>query len=472
MIEVALVWSLGSSLASAIAVAALYSRRLRMLRETNRLLQFEIQEADHAIDEQREIALARQRDLSTAREEVVRLTERLTQQGVRFQEQLALHKVSEEHLAGAFKSLASDALKGNSEQFLRQFGETARALLEQLGGNSRMQVEAGNNLLQSIGNSITEKITEVERSVKELEKLRIATDAQVKKQLEFVSAQSERVGIEAARLHGALTNSRVQGEWGQIQLRNVVERAGMLEHCDFVEQVSVEGERGRLRPDLIVQLPNSMRVVVDAKAPIRGFADALREGDAQARSSALKAVADAIKRHIRDMSTRNYPALFAPALEYTVVFLPNESVLFSALSSEPDLLSYAEERKVIITTPLSLLAFLRTVALGWNQVRLHQNALEIQKLGGELHKRLTRFLSNFARVGKGLDAAVRSFNDAAGSSRMINSTLRRFEELGIGDGADVPQVDEVTEETRVIESSEDLGQRSHSRAHAPLDHEQ
>jgi DNA recombination protein RmuC len=466
-----LVWSLAASIVSALSVTALYNRRLMGLRERNRILELDITEADHTIDEQREIAAARQRELQCAREEVVRLTERLAQQEVRFQEQLAVYRESEAQAGSAFKVLASDVLKSNSEQFSRQFNETARALLEQLGGSSRMQVEAGNNLLQSIGSTIAEKITEVERSVKELEKLRIATDAQVKKQLEVVSAQSERVGVEAARLHGALTNARIQGEWGQIQLRNLVERAGMLEYCDFVEQVSVEGEHGRVRPDLIVRLPNSMQVIIDAKAPTKGYAEALREGDAKERSLRLREISDAIKRHIPDMASKNYPAQFAPALEYTVVFLPNESVLFSALTSEPELLSYAEERKVILTTPLSLLAFLRTVALGWTQVRLHDNAREIQQLGRELHKRLNRFVSNFARVGKGLDTAVRSFNDAVGSSRMVNSTLRRFEELGVGDGSDIQSVEEVTEETRVIETSEDLDSHIDSDVRGPIEHD-
>jgi DNA recombination protein RmuC len=451
-----LVWAIGASVVTGVVCTLSSFFRSRHLREQLRQRDLDLSTADVTIDEQRvEFAVAT-RELQVAREENVRLTERLAQQELRIQEQLAAYRGAEQQLIGTFKALASDVLKSNTEQFSHHFSETARALLEQLGGSSRMQVEHGQKLLQSIGAAIAEKISEVDKSVKEIEKTRISTDAELKKQLEVITAQSERVGLEAARLHSALTNNRVQGEWGQIQLRNLVERAGMLEYCDFDEQVSEASESGRLRPDLVVHLPNQFRVIVDAKAPTKGFSEALREPDAKLQKAKLKEVADAIRRHVRDMAARDYPSQFAPALEYTLVFLPNESVFYGALSADPEILSFAEERKVIITTPLSLLAFLRTVACGWTQVRIQENAREIQQLGKEMHRRMQRFMASFAKVGKGLDTAVRSFNDAVGTSRNVGVSLRRFQELGAGDGTDPIGIEEIAEATRIIEQESEL----------------
>jgi DNA recombination protein RmuC len=416
-------------------------------------LEYEVAQADEMIARQRDCISDLQRDLQTAREEGVRLRERLSQQEIRISEQVAVYRHAEDELMKAFKALAAEALKSNTEQFSQHFSDTARALLEQLSGSSRMQVEHGHKLLQSIGSAIAEKISEVDKSVKEIEKVRISTDAELKKQLEVITFQSERVGVEAARLHTALTNNQVQGEWGQIQLRNLVERAGMLEHCDFDEQVSEATENGRIRPDLVVNLPNQLRVIIDAKAPTKGFSEALRESDAKVRGERLKEVADTLKRHVRDMASRDYPRQFAPALEYTVLFLPNESVFYGALSVDPEILAFAEERKVIITTPLSLLAFLRTVALGWTQVRVQENAQEIQQLGKELYRRIQRFMSSFSKVGRGLDNAVRSFNDAVGTSRTVAVSLRRFQELGAGDGSEIVELEELAEATRIVENT-------------------
>jgi DNA recombination protein RmuC len=449
-----LAWALGSSVVTALVCSVLNLVKRKDAQALTRRLEQELYAADETIETQRGVIAETQRDLQVAREEGVRLHERLLQQEQRINDQMAVYRNAEQQLAGAFKALASDALRSNTEHFSQQFSETARALLEQLGGSSKLQVEQGQRLLQSIGSAINEKISAVDSSVKELEKARISVDAELRKQLEVITANSERVGAEAARLHNALTNNRVQGEWGQIQLRNLVERAGMLEYCDFDEQVSESTESGRLRPDLVVNLPNSFRVIIDAKAPTKGFSEALREPDAKLQKQKLKEVADAIKRHVRDMASRDYPRQFAPALEYTVVFLPNESVFYGALTADPELVSFAEERKVIITTPLSLLAFLRTVALGWTQVRVQENAREIQQLGKELYRRMQRFMGGFAKVGKGLDNAVRSFNDAVGTSRTVAVSLRRFQELGAGDGTEIVEVDELMEATRIVDRAD------------------
>lgn len=385
------------------------------------------------------------------------LTERLAQQELRYQEQLAIFQDAEDKLSDSFKALSAEALKTNSEQFTRQFGDTARALLEQLGGSSKAQVDTGHKLLETIGRSIADKIIEVDRSVKEIHKNRISTDAQLQKQLESISSTSERVGSETAKLHNILTNSRVQGVWGQNELRSVVENAGMLEHSDFFEQETVSGLDGQYRPDLRVRLPNGFNVIIDAKAPMQAYYDAATATDAQLRKSKLKEHAAAVKAHIREMARRNYPAIaaFAPALEYTVIFLPSESLFFGALEGGDDLLRFAEQHKVVITTPLSLMAFLRAVACGWTQVAVQENAQEIQRLGQELHKRIGRFMAGFARVGRGLDTVVKSYNDTVGMRRNLDSSLNRFQELGAGDGSLLEAGADIPSDVRIFEVEEE-----------------
>lgn len=435
--------TLGACLVTGALVGFYFAISRRLLVERLREMAASLGAAEVALVDERERHASARAEAQDIREENARLLERLSQQELRLQEQLEVYRNAEVHITEAFKALASDALKSNSEQFSRQFSETARALLEQLGGSSRGQIESGYKLLDTLGKAIAEKISEVDRSVKEIEKGRISADAEIKKQLESLTHHSERVGTEAARLHNVLTNNRVQGEWGQIQLRTIVERAGMIEHCDFYEQVSDSGEHGRSRPDMIVMLPNQLQVIIDAKAPTKAFSEALKEPDAKLQKAKLKEVADAIKRHIRDIQERAYPTHFSPSLEYTLIFLPNESVLFGALGADPELLCYAEERKVILTTPLSLLAFLRTVACGWTQVRIQENAHEIQALGHKLYERMQRFLSSFEKVGKGLEGAVKSYNSAVGTSRRVVGTLREFKSLGAGDETEIVEVDEL-----------------------------
>ena len=266
------------------------------------------------------------------------------------------------------------------------------------------------------------------------------------------------MGGEASKLSQALTNSRVQGVWGELQLRNVVEAAGMNPYCDFFtqEHASTEGASS-VRPDMRVRLPNNLNVLIDAKSPTKAFIEAINAGDSQQRRAKMRELTSSLRGHIRTMAKRNYPAHFPPALEYTLVFLPSESLFVAAIEEDGELLAFAESHKVILTTPLSLIAFLRAVACGWTNVKVQANAEDIQRLGKELFERMNRFYDRFANLGAGIDVVVRAYNDTAATGRTLSATRRKFAELGTGDASAILAPEEVTTQVRIVDkTSEEL----------------
>ena len=392
--------------------------------------------------------------VATLREETSRQRERLTHYEARIREQTQHFSSLEEKLTTTFKALSSESLKATTDQFSVHFNNTARALLEQVNGQAKAQVDSGHKLLDSIGRSIWDKLGEVDKSVKEIEKLRISGDAELRQQIDHLSRLNEFVGGEASKLSQALTNSRVQGVWGELQLRNVVEAAGMAPYCDFFtqEHAATEGASS-VRPDMRVRLPNNLNVLIDAKSPTKAFIEAIGAGDSTQRRAKMRELTSSLRGHIRTMAKRNYPAHFPPALEYTLVFLPSESLFVAAVEEDAGLLAFAEGHKVILATPLSLIAFLRAVACGWTNVKVQSNAEEIQRLGKELFERMNRFYDRFSDLGKGIEAVVHSYNDTAATGRTLTSTRKKFAELGTGDAARISPPDEIVTDVRVVDRS-------------------
>lgn len=392
--------------------------------------------------------------VSTLREETSRQRERLTHYEARIREQMQHFSSLEEKLTTTFKALSSESLKATTDQFSAHFNATARALLEQVNGQAKVQVDSGHKLLDSIGRSIWDKLGEVDKSVKEIEKLRISGDAELRKQIDHLSRLNEFVGSEASKLSQALTNSRVQGVWGELQLRNVVEAAGMTPYCDFFTQESSATESGdSIRPDMRVRLPNNLNVLIDAKSPTKAFIEAISATEPAQRRAKMRELTTSLRSHVRAMAKRNYPAHFAPALEYTLIFLPSESLFVAAIEEDGDLLAFAEQNRIILTTPLSLIAFLRAVACGWTNVKVQNNAEEIQRLGKELFERMNRFFDRFSALGKGLEGVVKTYNDTAATGRTLTTTRRRFAELGTGDVMLINGSEEIATEVRIVEKT-------------------
>jgi DNA recombination protein RmuC len=246
----------------------------------------------------------------------------------------------------------------------------------------------------------------------------------------------------------------VRGRWGEIQLQRVVEIAGMLEHCDFTQQTSVNTETGRLRPDMVIKLPNGRNIIVDSKVPLQAYLEALEAQDSEARILKLKDHARQVRTHATQLGTKAYWEQFQSAPEFAILFLPGETFFSAALEHDPQLIEFGVEKSVILATPTTLIALLKAIAYGWRQEQVAENAEKISILGKELYERTQTFVSHFSKLGKNLNNTVVAFNQAVGSleSRMLVST-RKFRELGACSGEEIEVLEGLDRLPRMLQSS-------------------
>jgi DNA recombination protein RmuC len=283
--------------------------------------------------------------------------------------------------------------------------------------------------------------------------------SQLSEQVHQLNESQEKLQLETRNLVTALRSPATRGRWGEMQLRRVVEMAGMLEHCDFEEQVSAQALDGPLRPDLVVRLPGAKQVVVDAKVPLQAFLDANEAVDDESRRSHLQAHARQLRAHVDSLSKKAYWQQFANSPEFVVAFVPGDPLLAAALEHDASLLEHAVANHVLLATPTTLIALLRAVAYGWQSDALAENAREVQQIGRELYRRLAKFGDHMGRTGKSLRSAVNAYNQAVGSlEHSVLPQARRFHELGvIGDAEkdelDLEQVDAVARHVQAPELS-------------------
>jgi len=353
-------------------------------------------------------------------------------------DKLALLDQAQLRLADAFKALSADALSANNREFLT----LAQAQFDRFGEVAKGDLEKRSAAIDALVTPIREHLSKFGEAVSGIEQARIGAYTELKTQVAHLMESQGQLRAETGNLVKALRSPATRGRWGEIQLKRVVEMAGMLDHCDFHEQASVNGADGnRLRPDLIVRLPGGKSIVVDAKAPLEAFLDATHAGDDEARSTHLTRHARHIRDHMKALGEKRYWAQFDPAPEFVVLFLPGENFFSAALEQDPGLIEAGIDQSVIPATPTTLIALLRAVSYGWRQEALARNAQAISQLGRELHERLSTMAEHMAKVGKGLGGAVNSYNAAIASlETRVMVTARRFKDLKATAGGDLPEL--------------------------------
>jgi DNA recombination protein RmuC len=343
--------------------------------------------------------------------------------------------------ADRFDALAADALRKNNETFIElassKLGEREQAV-------------------QHLVKPIEDSLKQVDGKLRELEVARTGAYSELKVQVAQLAESQQALRSETGNLVSALRDRpNVRGRWGEIQLKRVVEMAGMLEHCDFETQHHVVTDDGRLRPDLVVKLPGGKRVVVDAKFAGQAYLESLGARDDEERLAKLRDHARQVRDHITKLSAKSYWSQFEQTPEFVVLFIPGETFLSAALEQDPALIEDGVNQQVILATPTTLIALLRAVAYGWRQETIAESARVISELGRELYSRLATFSEHVAKVGRGLESAVRSYNEAVGSleTRVLPSA-RKFKEHGIAPAAELAELDVVDRSIRPVTAPE------------------
>lgn len=343
-------------------------------------------------------------------------------------------------LENTFKSLAGDVLKSANTSFL----ELAKTQLDQESQKQNAQLSLTRKEVELLVKPLSENLEKYKRDLSDAETARAKEYGSLDRVMKMILESNQVLRGETANLVNALKRPTVRGRWGEVQLRRIVELSGLSKHCDFFEQASTDSDEGRLRPDMIVRLPNSREIIVDSKAVLDGYLEAEASTDTAVRKTALTRHAAALKTRIIELSRKNYWDQFKSAPEFVVLFIPGEAFFSAAVEENPDLVEYAFAQKVVLATPTTLMALLKAVAYGWRQEQLAENARRISDQATKIYQGLATWTSHLGDVGTSLNRAVKSYNNSVGSlERTVLPPLRRMKELGVQSKDELKEIPEI-----------------------------
>ncbi len=367
------------------------------------------------------------------------------------EEQRKILAEAQQRLADTFKALSDDALKSNNQAFIQLAKQSLETVLSDAKGDIGKRQEAIGNLVKPL----EETLKRYESQIGKMEQDRSKSYGSLEEQLRALMITHQQLQKETGNLSNALKTPQVRGRWGEVTLKRVIEVAGMSPYCDFIEQVSVETDEGRLRPDVIVQLPENRCVIIDAKVPLSAYSAAMDEEDETRRKTLLVQHAQAVKEHVKLLSGKKYWESVSSTPDFVVLFLPAESFFSAAVEQDRTLIEQTISKRVLLATPTTLIALLRTVAYSWQEHQMTENSRKIAEVGMELFDRLCKFVEHMANVRNHLEKTTHSFNDAVGSweSRLVSSA-RRLKELGAAaTEKEVPTLEEIEAQPRRLNSS-------------------
>jgi len=350
-------------------------------------------------------------------------------------------------LTQTFAELSNRSLQANSDTFLK----LAEQRLDTQQERAKSELGAREKAVEALVKPINEALKESKKQISELEKSRSEAYGGIKSQLEEMQLNQKSLKQETQNLVNALRRPEVRGRWGEITLRRLVELAGMVEHCDFVEQVHTQSDGQTIRPDMVVRMPDQRELVVDVKTPLDAYLSAAEAPDDAQRQLALDRHAKNVRGHIRMLASKAYWNQFEQSPEFVILFIPGDQFLSAALNEEPDLIEYALSEQIILATPTSFVALLKAVAYGWRQLALADNAKEIRILAEDLYARLATYVSHMNKVGRQLNSSVENFNKAVGSlERSVLPGARKFVELGVHPKKEVEKLETIESVPRTM----------------------
>ncbi len=369
------------------------------------------------------------------------------------QEREAAFELANARLTQAFTDISNRSLQANSDTFLKLAEQNLGTHQEK----AKRELSEREKAVEELVKPIRDALSSSQKQITELEKSRSEAYGSIRSQLEAMQLSQKSLTQETQNLVKALRRPEVRGQWGEITLRRLVELAGMVEHCDFVEQVHTANNDKIIRPDMIVNMPDKRQLVVDVKTPLDAYLAAAEAKDDVQRKLGLERHAKNVRAHIRMLSSKAYWKQFDESPDFVILFIPGDQFLSAALAEEPDLIEYALSQQIILATPTSFVALLKAVAYGWRQLALADNAKEIRILAEDLYGRLGTFVTHMNRVGRQLASSVENYNKAVGSlERNVLPGARKFTELGVHSSKEIEKLESLEPVPRtMIEGNDD-----------------